>query len=403
MTPKIDLTDIFGPIRKPAETPPVVPAVSPEARRWRKTFRQSRDHFAGPQHSAHRGREGRVHEHGQRIPRRQSSQYALRPLRSLTAETLETPGATLQPIGWGERHSLAAPALVHFGRCAACQLHPSGRPRRRARLGSYAGTCSSATLSGNLALRASRGDAVVLLATFGITLFRGLTEAIVVGFALGSVLFIHRMSQTTALETDVPLAAGDVPDDKAREAGDETSGQDPTVVIYRISSIAYRRRQRSKRMSAGSERTFLTTKQGRPATKRPGRIPPSSSTGFPARFSSAPPRPSVSCWSVSATRIAISSSISPPCRSSARRPPRPSKGSRIKPRSAASGSRSRGCRREYGGNSPRKAPAGRWSGRLSRSIRLWLKSAATGKREKRRSLRDDARVTGKGRQRMVSC
>jgi SulP family sulfate permease len=88
-------------------------------------------------------------------------------------------------------------------------------------------------------LRASRGDAAVLLATFGITLFRGLTEAIVVGFALGSMLFIHRMSQTTALETHVPLAAEDVPDDQAREAGDETSGQDPTVVIYRISGAFF--------------------------------------------------------------------------------------------------------------------------------------------------------------------
>ena len=68
-------------------------------------------------------------------------------------------------------------------------------------------------------LRASRGDAAVLLATFGITLFRGLTEAIVVGFALGSVLFIHRMSLTTALETQVPLVAEeDVPDDESREA-----------------------------------------------------------------------------------------------------------------------------------------------------------------------------------------
>ena len=86
-------------------------------------------------------------------------------------------------------------------------------------------------------LKASRGDAVVLLATFGITLFRGLTEAIVVGFALGSVLFIHRMSQTTALETQAPLAAEDVPDDEA--AGDETSGQDPTVVIYRISGAFF--------------------------------------------------------------------------------------------------------------------------------------------------------------------
>jgi SulP family sulfate permease len=86
-------------------------------------------------------------------------------------------------------------------------------------------------------LRASRGDAVVLLATFGITMFRGLTEAIVVGFALGSVLFIHRMSQTTALETQAPLAAEDVPDDEA--AGEETSGQDPTVVVYRISGAFF--------------------------------------------------------------------------------------------------------------------------------------------------------------------
>ena len=89
-------------------------------------------------------------------------------------------------------------------------------------------------------LRASRGDAAVLLATFGITLFRGLTEAIVVGFALGSVLFIHRMSQTTALETHVPLVAEeDVSDNEFREAYDETSQQDPTVVVYRISGAFF--------------------------------------------------------------------------------------------------------------------------------------------------------------------
>jgi SulP family sulfate permease len=89
-------------------------------------------------------------------------------------------------------------------------------------------------------LRASRGDAAVLLATFGITLFRGLTEAIVVGFALGSVLFIHRMSQTTALETQVPLVAEeDVPDDDSGEPYDETSQQDPTVVVYRISGAFF--------------------------------------------------------------------------------------------------------------------------------------------------------------------
>ena len=56
------------------------------------------------------------------------------------------------------------------------------------------------------------------------------------GFALGSLLFIHRMSQTTALERHVPLAAElDVADDGSGEAYDDTSQQDPTTVVYRIS------------------------------------------------------------------------------------------------------------------------------------------------------------------------
>jgi SulP family sulfate permease len=88
-------------------------------------------------------------------------------------------------------------------------------------------------------LRASRGDAAVLLATFGITLFRGLTEAIVVGFALGSVLFIHRMSQTTALELQAPLVAEDVPDADSPEPYDEAAQHDPTVVVYRISGAFF--------------------------------------------------------------------------------------------------------------------------------------------------------------------
>ncbi len=80
-------------------------------------------------------------------------------------------------------------------------------------------------------LRASRGDAAVLLTTFALTIFRDLTEAIVVGFALGSVLFIHRMSQTTAV-TEAPFAL----DDQADEAGvrDAYSGAiDPSIVVYR--------------------------------------------------------------------------------------------------------------------------------------------------------------------------
>lgn len=90
-------------------------------------------------------------------------------------------------------------------------------------------------------LRASRGDAAVLLSTFGLTVFRDLTEAIVVGFALGSMLFIHRMSQVTAVETRKPF----VPDDGADDAGedgrpyDERSMNDPDIVVYRISGVFF--------------------------------------------------------------------------------------------------------------------------------------------------------------------
>ena len=55
-------------------------------------------------------------------------------------------------------------------------------------------------------LRSSRADAVVLLVTFGLTLFRSLAEGIVVGFALSAVLFLHRMSQS--VQVDLPDTPG---------------------------------------------------------------------------------------------------------------------------------------------------------------------------------------------------
>ncbi|HBV00676.1 SulP family inorganic anion transporter, partial [Thalassospira lucentensis] len=58
-------------------------------------------------------------------------------------------------------------------------------------------------------LRASRGDAAVLMATFLLTIFRDLMEAIVVGFALGAVLFIQRMSKTTAIASHTPFVTED--------------------------------------------------------------------------------------------------------------------------------------------------------------------------------------------------
>lgn len=89
-------------------------------------------------------------------------------------------------------------------------------------------------------LRSSVGDALVLLTTFGFTIFRDLTEAIIYGFALGSVLFIHRMSQATAVETHTPLVAGDMADTaQLRPVYDEAHAQNPDVVIYRISGALF--------------------------------------------------------------------------------------------------------------------------------------------------------------------
>lgn len=90
-------------------------------------------------------------------------------------------------------------------------------------------------------IRASRGDALVLLATFGLTVFRDVSEAIIVGFALGSVLFIHRMSQVTAVETHLPFVAEDEADRPGggRRPYDEASSIDPQVVVYRISGAFF--------------------------------------------------------------------------------------------------------------------------------------------------------------------
>ena len=86
-------------------------------------------------------------------------------------------------------------------------------------------------------VRSGWGDAAVLGATFFLTIFRDLTEAIVVGFALGSVLFIHRMSRAVAVETDVPFVSEDVADDG--RSYDEARAADPGIVIYRITGAFF--------------------------------------------------------------------------------------------------------------------------------------------------------------------
>ena len=91
-------------------------------------------------------------------------------------------------------------------------------------------------------LRSRGGDAAVLLVTFALTIFVGLTEAIVVGFALGSILFIHRMAQTTEIAAHMPFA-----EERDRADGprgyrrpyDESLAADPDVVVYRITGAFF--------------------------------------------------------------------------------------------------------------------------------------------------------------------
>jgi sulfate permease, SulP family len=90
-------------------------------------------------------------------------------------------------------------------------------------------------------IRSSRGDAVVLLATFLLTIFRSLTEGILVGFALGAVLFINRMAQMTGIESDVPLVTDDRADDGNgdRVPYDVGLAADPDVQVYRITGAFF--------------------------------------------------------------------------------------------------------------------------------------------------------------------
>jgi sulfate permease, SulP family len=84
-------------------------------------------------------------------------------------------------------------------------------------------------------LRSSRGDAVVLLATFLLTVFRDLTEGIVVGFALGAVLFIRRVAGATGIE-----AMADRPDTAdPRAPYDPKLATDEEVVVYRLSGAFF--------------------------------------------------------------------------------------------------------------------------------------------------------------------
>jgi SulP family sulfate permease len=75
--------------------------------------------------------------------------------------------------------------------------------------------------------RASRGDALVLWVTFLVVTFRDLAEGIVLGFALGGLVFIRHMAELAQLRE------GSAP------AADNPEAQDPDVLRYRLHGMVF--------------------------------------------------------------------------------------------------------------------------------------------------------------------
>jgi sulfate permease, SulP family len=83
-------------------------------------------------------------------------------------------------------------------------------------------------------LRHSRGDGLVLLATFLLTVFRDLTEAIAVGVVLGAVLFMHRMAELVSVETHTDLLDDDQADSLDPRGAYQGLANGSDVIAYRI-------------------------------------------------------------------------------------------------------------------------------------------------------------------------
>lgn len=88
-------------------------------------------------------------------------------------------------------------------------------------------------------LRASWGDATVLMATFLLTIFEDLTVAIAVGVTLGAFLFMHRMAEDVEVATGHPLVADDTADRAGASAEYEPAAYGRDILVYRISGAFF--------------------------------------------------------------------------------------------------------------------------------------------------------------------
>jgi SulP family sulfate permease len=80
-------------------------------------------------------------------------------------------------------------------------------------------------------LRQSREDGVILLVTFGLTIFVGVAEGIAAGVVLGALIFMHRMAQLVEVDVHLPLLDDEMPDRPS--LGNAFPGDD-AVAVFRV-------------------------------------------------------------------------------------------------------------------------------------------------------------------------
>ena len=89
-------------------------------------------------------------------------------------------------------------------------------------------------------VRSSRGDALILLATFLLTVFEDLTLGIGVGVTLGAFLFLHRMAESVEIQGGSGFLIEDQADEPGeRPAYDARAAAESGFVVYKISGALF--------------------------------------------------------------------------------------------------------------------------------------------------------------------
>lgn len=87
-------------------------------------------------------------------------------------------------------------------------------------------------------VRSSRGDAIVVIVTFLLVIFRDLIEGIVIGFSISALLFLHRMSTSVSVDRTNAMIEPDKADNgESRYSPDIRT--DDNIAVYRISGAFF--------------------------------------------------------------------------------------------------------------------------------------------------------------------